>query len=46
MNDVQYEPLGNYKPKTYNRYTHSKKRKEHNIKLKIVIKSQGKRAKE
>ena len=36
-----YETRGNHKPKVYNRYTHTKEESKH-----IVIKSQGKRAKE
>ena len=34
-------PLGNCKPKIYERYTHTQKRKRNpNIKVKIIIKSQ------
>ena len=37
---------GNHKPKISNRYTHKKRERNLNIILKIVIKSQGKRAKQ
>ena len=48
--DIQfaiYKPQGNHKPKIYNRYTHTHKRERNpNITRNIVIKPQGKRAKE
>ena len=40
-----YKLHGNHKPRIYNRYS-QKKRKESKCKLKIVTKSEGKRAKE
>ena len=49
---VIYKPHSNQKPKIYNRHTHThmhthtQKERNPNTTLKIVIKSQGKRAKE
>ena len=40
----KYNSLGNHKPKIYNRYT-NKRKKNLNLTLNIVIKSQGKREK-
>ena len=40
------KPHGNHKTKIYNRYSHRKRKRNPNLILKIVIKSQKKRTKE
>ena len=40
------KPHGNHKAKIYNRYTYKKRKRDPNTTLKLVIKSQEKRAKE